>query len=78
MIGTVFMDLPKAFDSVNHDLPIAKLDAYGLRLDAPHLIRNYLSQRQQRVKINSSYSDWYEIKIGVPQGSVLVLLLFNI
>ena len=49
-------------------------------MDALLLIRSYLSNRQQRVKINSSFSDWKEIKIGVPQGSVSVLgpLLFNV
>ena len=62
LTGAVFMDLSKAFDSVCHDLLIAKLDAYGLNLDALHLIRNYLSQRQQRVKINRSNSDWKKLK----------------
>ena len=72
------MDLSKAFDCVNHGLLIAKLSAYGLNMDALELIRSYLSNRQQRVKINSSFSDWKEIKIGVPQGSVLGPLLFNV
>ena len=72
------MDLSKAFDCVNHGLLIAKLSAYGLNVDALQLIRSYLSNRQQRVKINSSFSDWKEIKIGVPQGSVLGPLLFNV
>ena len=72
------MDLSKAFDCVNHGLLIAKLSAYGLNMDALQLIRSYLSNRQQRVKINSSFSDWKEIKIGIPQGSVLGPLLFNV
>ena len=78
LAGAVFMDLSKAFDCVNHGLLIAKLSAYGLNMDALQLIRSYLSNRQQRVKINNSFSDWKEIKIGVPQGSVLVPLLFNV
>ena len=72
------MDLSKAFDSVNHDLLIAKLNAYGLNMDALKLIKSYLSKRHQRVKVNSSFSAWKEIKIGVPQGSVLGPLLFNV
>ena len=78
LAGAVFVDLSKAFDCVNHGLLIAKLSAYGLNMDALQLIRSYLSNRQQRVKINSSFSDWKEIKIGVPQGSVLGPLLFNV
>ena len=54
------MDLSKAFACVNHDLLIAKLNAYGLNIKALQLIRNYLSNRKQRVKINSSFSDWKE------------------
>ena len=71
------MDLSKAFDCVNHGLLIAKLNAYGLNMDALQLIRSYLSKRQLRVKINSSFSDWKEIKIGVLQGSVLGSLLLK-
>ena len=78
LAGAAFMDLSKAFDCVNHDVLIAKLSAYGLNMDALQLIRSHLSNRQQRVKINSSFSDWKEIKIGVPQGSVLGPLLFNV
>ena len=47
-------------------------------MDALQLIRSYLTNRQQRVKINSSFSAWKEVKIGVPQGSVLGPLLFNV
>ena len=78
LAGAVFMDLSKAFDFVNHSLLLANLNAYGLNSDALQFIRSYLMNRKQRVKINSSYSDWEEIKIGVPQGSVLGPLLYNI
>ena len=71
------MDLSKAFDCANHGLLIAKLSAYGLTMDVLQLIRSYLSNRQQRVKINNSFSDWKEIKIGVPQGSVLFNVFVN-
>ena len=51
------MDLSKAYDCVNHDLIIAKLDAYGVGENSLRLIQNYLSQRQQRVKVSSSFSE---------------------
>ena len=68
LAGTFFMDLSKAFDCVNHGLLLAKLSAHGLNSDALQLIRSYLTNRKQRVKINSSYSAWEQIKMGVPQG----------
>ena len=76
--GAVFMDLSKAFDSMNHGLLIAKLHAYGLSIEALELIQNYLSNRKQRVKLNTTFSAWKETKVGVPQGSVLGPLLFNV
>ena len=78
LAGALFMDLSKAFDSVNHDLPLAKLNAYGINLDSLQLIKSYLSRRNQRVRVNNTSSDWKEIKFGVPQGSVLGPLLFNV
>ena len=72
------MNLSKAFDCVSHGLLTAKLNAYGLNLDALQIIRSYLANRKQRIKMNCSYSKWEKIKIGVPQGLVLRPLLYNI
>ena len=76
--GAVLMDLSKAFDCVRHDLLIAKLNAYGFDRGALEILCSYLSERWQRTKINSEYSTWNELNVGVPQGSVLGPILFNI
>ena len=74
----VLMDLSKALDTFNHELLIAKLSAYGFNNESLKLIRSYLTNRWQRTKINKSFSRWTEFLQGVPQGSVLGHLLFNI
>ena len=76
--GAVLMDLSKAFDTLNHELMIAKLGAYGFENSALAIILDYLSNRWQRTKINTSFSTWSQLMTGVPQGSVLGPLLFNI
>ena len=78
VIGTVLMDLSKAYDCLPHDLLIAKLAAYGFEDSATSLISDYLSKRYQRVKLGSVYSSYLEILRGVPQGSILGPILFNI
>ena len=76
--GTVFMDLSKAFDCLPHGLLIAKCHAYGLSAPACELLTDYLSHRKQRVKIGNTRSSWADLRKGVPQGSILGPLLFNI
>ena len=73
------MDLSKAYDDcLPHDLLIAKLEAYGLDAVSRTLLKNYLTNRKQRTKVGSSYSDWFEFLRGIPQGSILGPLLFDI
>ena len=76
--GVVLMDLSKAFDSILHDLQIAKLHAYGFSIDAVTFFYSYLKRHNQNVKINNTHSVFQVPLFGVPQGSILGPLLFNI
>ena len=76
--GAVLMDLLKAFDTINHELLIVKLHAYGFINETLTLIASYLSDRWQRVKINDTFSTWSALEPGVPQRSVLGPVLLSI
>ena len=72
------MDLSKAYDCLPHDLLLAKFSAYGFDESTITLIANYLSNRYQRVKIESTFSSYLEILRNVAQGLILGPILFNL
>lgn len=77
-VGAVLMDLSKAFDCLPPDLFVAKLRAYNASELTCTLLASYLTKRKQRVKIGTERSAWSETDKGVPQGSGLGPLIFNI
>ena len=76
--GAVLTDLSKAFDCIDHNLLIAKLDAYEFEKQSIDFLHSYLTKRTQRTKVDSAYSSWEMLLLGVPQGSTLGPLLFKI
>ena len=78
MVGSIAIDPSRAFDSLPHGLLLAKIYAYGVNIESCKLIATYLHNRHHRVKIRDKRSDWLQIERGVPQGSIMGPLLFNI
>ena len=78
VVGAVLTDLSKAFDCIPHDLIIAKLSAYNFSDEALSYIYSYLTNRRQCVRINNTHSQLETIISGVPQGSILGPILFNL
>lgn len=76
--GLLFVDISKAFDSLNHKVLLRKLEHLGLSERSLRWFRSYLAHRQQSVLINGELSEPHTITLGVPQGSILGPLLFNV
>lgn len=74
----VFLDIKKAFDSVNHSILINKLEKYGIIGNSLKFFASYLSSRKQKVVIDNHHSSYSDLTCGVPQGSVLGPILFSL
>lgn len=75
-VGSIFLDIMKAFDCVDHKILLAKLENAGIRFKSLNLIASFLEGRMQRVRLGTVLSEEMVVKCGVPQGSVLGPLLF--
>ena len=78
LVGVVFIDLKKAFDTVDHEIVCRKLDLYGVHQRELSWFESYLSDRKQFCRVNGADSTLGNIEVGVPQGSCLGPLLFPI
>ena len=74
--GLLMLDLSKAFDLINHNLLLKKLEIYGLSKSTLGWFNSYLSMKRQAVAVNGTASEFLDISRGVPQGSILGPLLF--
>ena len=74
----IFIDLSKAFDTIDHNILFSKLETYGIRGNALSLLKSYMTNRKQYVSILNENSDQLPVEFGVPQGSCLGPLIFLI
>lgn len=78
VVAVISVDLSKAFDTILHGLLLAKLKAYGVNSRSCMRLKDYLHSKMQQVKVGNTSSDMQEVRRGVPQGSVLGPMFFNI
>lgn len=78
VVGAVFLDLKKAFDTINHGILLSKLNAFNFSADAIKWVESYVTHRTQLVRVKNYQSSVVSLSAGVPQGSILGPLLFSL